>query len=119
MAERAAVQNPMLEYANQIGWEPISRSAAMQLRGGETGLYFTDVLDAQLMKLNRGILDTGGCEEIIQRLGLLKPGLEGNRDALSWLRGEQSIFVQSDNRERNVTLIDYEVPWQQPVSGDR
>ena len=110
MAERAAVQNPMLEYANQIGWETISQSAAMQLRGSETGLYFTDVLDAQLMKLNRGILDTGGCEEIIRRLGLLKPGLEGNKDALSWLRGEQSIFVQSDNREWNVTLIDYEIP---------
>ena len=110
MGERAAVQNPMLEYANQIGWEIVSAPEATQMRGGETGLYFTDVLDSQLMKLNRGVLDTGGCEEIIRQLGLLKGGLEGNRDALSWLRGEQSIFVQSEDRERNVTLIDYEVP---------
>ena len=110
MAERAAVQNPMLKYADEIGWKSVPRSEAMQLRRGDTGLYFADVLEAQLMKLNGGILDQSRCGEIVRQLNLLRPTLEGNQDALSWLRGERSIFVPAENRERNVTLIDFENP---------
>ena len=54
MSECSAVQNPMLEYADKIGWKSVSRSEAMQMRYGETGRYFADVLKAELMKLNRG-----------------------------------------------------------------
>ena len=110
MSERSAVQNPMLEYADKIGWKSVSRSEAMQMRRGDTGLYFIDVLKAQLMKLNRGILDESRCQEIVRQLTLLNPTLEGNQDALSRLRGERSIFVPTENRERNVTLIDFENP---------
>ena len=108
MSERSAVQNPMLEYADKIGWKSVSRSEAMQMRHGETGRYFADVLKAQLMKLNGGILDESRCQEIMRQLTFLGSTLEGNRDALSWLRGERSIFVPDENRERNVTLIDFE-----------
>ena len=110
MSERSAVQNPMLEYADEIGWESISRLEAAQKRGGNTGLYFTDILQAQLIKLNGGILDQPLCDEVVRQLTLLSPTLEGNQDALSWLRGERSIFVPEENRERNVTLIDYDDP---------
>ena len=110
MSERATVQDPMLKYADEIGWKSVSRSEAMQMRRGDTGLYFIDVLKAQLMKLNRGILDESRCGEIIRQLSLLRPTLEGNEEALSWLRGERSIFVPEENRERNVTLIDYDNP---------
>ncbi len=110
MAERAAVQDPMLEYADEIGWKSVSRSEAMRMRRGDTGLYFVDVLKAQLLRLNGGILDQSRCDEIIRQLNLLRPTLEGNQDALSWLRGERSIFVLAENRERNVTLIDFENP---------
>ena len=108
MSERAAVQNPMIKYADAIGWKSISQSEAMQMRRGETGRYFADVLKAQLMNLNRGILDESRCQEILRQLDLLNPTLEGNQDALSWLRGEQSIFVPDEDRYRNVTLIDYD-----------
>ena len=110
MSERSAVQNPMLKYANEIGWESISASEALQMRRGDTGLYFADVLEAQLMRLNWGILDETLCKEIMRRLNLLNSTLEGNQNALSWLRGEQSVFVPVENRERNVTLIDYDTP---------
>ncbi len=110
MSERSAVQDPMLEYADEIGWKSVSRLEATQERGDNTGLYFNDVLKAQLMKLNRGILDESRCQEIMRQLTLLNPMPEGNQDALSWLRGERSIFVPDENRERNVTLIDYYTP---------
>ena len=46
----------------------------------------------------------------MRRLRLLKATLEENQVALSWMRGEQSIFVPSENRHRNVTLIDFDTP---------
>ena len=110
MSERSVVQDPLLKYANEIGWTRLSRSEAMQMRGGDTGRYFSDVLQAQLLKLNKGIVDASNCDDILRQLNLLRPTLEGNRDALSWLHGEQSIFVLNENRERNVTLIDFETP---------
>ena len=110
MSERSAVQDPMLKYADAIGWKSVSRSEAMQMRRGETGRYFADVLKTQLMKLNRGILDESRCQEIVRQLNLLGPTLEGNQDALSWLRGEESVFVPDEDRYRNVTLIDFENP---------
>ena len=110
MSEYTAVQEPMLRYGDQIGWTCVSQAQALQMRGGDTGLFFPDVLEAQLVKLNKGILDQSGCMKIIRRLRLLKPTLEGNQDALSWIRGEHSIFVPRENRERNVTLIDFDTP---------
>ena len=111
MSERSAVQEPMLKYADEIGWQPVSPSEAMQMRDSNTtALYFADVLKAQLLKLNKGIVDDSNCDDVIRRLGLLNATLEGNQNALSWLRGEKSTFVPIENRERNVTLIDFENP---------
>ena len=109
MSERSAVQEPMLKYADEIGWQSVSSSEAMLMRGGDTAaLYFSDVLKAQLLKLNDGIVDDSNCAEVMRQLGLLKPTLAGNQEALLWMRGEKSTFVASENRERNVTLIDFE-----------
>ena len=110
MSESSAVQNPMIKYADEIGWKSVSRSEAMQMRHGDTGCYFVDVLKTQLMRLNRGILDESRCQEIVRQLTLLNPTLEGNQDALSRLRGEKPVFVPAENRNRNVTLIDFENP---------
>ncbi len=52
MSERYAVQNPMIRYAQQIGWAYVRPEDALRLRGGETGRFFVDVLVAQLLALN-------------------------------------------------------------------
>src|SRR6516225_9211773 len=98
----------MLRYAQEIGWDYLEPEQALVLRGGEAGLYFKDVLETQLLRLNPGVVDASRLPDILRRLNLLKPTLEGNREALSWLRGEQSVFVPEENRERNVRLIDFE-----------
>lgn len=110
MSERSSVQKPMLKYSQEIGWEYVNPSVAMRLRGDDTGLYFSDVLLSQLRRLNPRVVDSDRASEILRRLNLLRPSIEGNRDALSWLRGEQSIFVPEENRERNVRLIDFDNP---------
>ena len=69
MSERSAVQEPMLKYADEIGWQSISPSEAMQMRGGDTtARYFTEVLKAQLLKLNKGVVDDSNCEDVIRKL---------------------------------------------------
>src|SRR5947209_15024841 len=110
MTERSAVQNPMMKYASEIGWQYVKPEDALRLRGGEKGLFFIEMLEAQLIQLNPGIVDGRKAEEIIRQLNLLRPTIEGNRDALLWLRGEQSVFVPSEKRERNVKLIDFDDP---------
>lgn len=110
MSERSSVQNPMLKYAAEIGWEYIPPDQTLALRQGETGRFLLPVLEEQLLRLNAGIVDTGRAAEIIRLLNLLRPTIEGNRDALEWMRGEQSVFVPEENRQRNVRLIDFENP---------
>ena len=111
MSERSAVQEPMLKYADEIGWQSISPSEAMQMRRGDNAsFYFPDVLKAQLLKLNKGIVDDSNCADVLRQLGLLNATLEGNQETLLWMRGEKSTFVVSENRNRNVTLIDFENP---------
>ena len=78
------------------------------MRGGEAGLFFTDLLREQLLKLNPGIVDEARADCIIRQLTLLRADITGNRDALLWLRGEKSVFVPEENRERNVRLVDFD-----------
>ena len=110
MSERSAVQNPMIRYAQQIGWVYVRPEEALRLRGGETGRFFTDVLAAQLVALNPDVVDAARAAEVIRQLTLLNPTMAGNRDALGWLRGEGSVFVPVGRRERNVALIDFDHP---------
>ena len=110
MSERSSVQKPLLRYAGQIGWNYVSPPDAIRLRGDESSLYFASILASQLQKLNPGVVDAARAGEIIRKLSLLRPSIEGNKDALSWLRGEQSIYVPEEKRERNVRLVDFDHP---------
>lgn len=111
MSERSAVQDPMLQYAEEIGWTRVTRSEAMHERGGNPAtLYFEETLKSQLIRLNKNIIDDSNCADVLRKLRFLKATLEGNQDALKWLLGEKSIFVAEQNLERNVTLIDFEDP---------
>ncbi|HEX8230563.1 MAG TPA: HsdR family type I site-specific deoxyribonuclease [Chloroflexia bacterium] len=110
MSERSAVQNPMLKYAEEIGWQRVKPDEALQMRGGDTEMFFSGDLEAQLLRLNPGVVDTGRAAEIISELRGLRPTIEGNRQMLEWLRGEKSVFVSSEKRYRNVRLIDFDNP---------
>src|SRR5690348_5876094 len=98
----------MLKYAQEIGWEYVRPDEALALRGGDTGLYFSGILEAQLVRLNPGVVDLSRTPDILRRVNLLRPSIEGNREAHSWLRGEQSVFVPEENRERNIRVIDFD-----------
>jgi len=100
----------MIRYADDIGWKHIPQDEALRLRGGEERIFFFDVLKAQLLRLNPGVLDDARANDVIRQLTLLRADIQGNRDALAWLRGEGSVFTPEESRERNVRLIDFEHP---------
>ena len=56
------------------------------------------------------MVDAARSAEVIRQLSLLSATIQGNRDALGWLRGEGSVFVPEQRRERNVALIDFDEP---------
>lgn len=40
----------------------------------------------------------------------MDPSIKGNCQALAWLRGEHSLFVPTESRERNVWLANFSSP---------
>ena len=99
---------PLVKYANAVGWDIISDTAALALRRDEGGSFFYDVLRERLLRLNPGIVSEDNVAGIIQRMEAAPPTIEGNREMLEWLRGNRTVFVEADNRHRNVRVVDFD-----------
>ena len=110
MSEQSAVQNPLIKYVSekQIGWEYVNRDKAVELRRGETGFFFYDLLKEQLVKLNSSIVDETKADSIIKDLENVRSSIEGNSDVLRYLKGEKSVYYEREKREVNIKLIDFE-----------
>ena len=106
--ESSSVQNPLIRYATEVGWEHIVAAEAAKLRRGEAGTMFYALLEETLLKLNPGIVTPENVGEIARRIEGVRNSIEGNAEILAWLRGERSVYVASEKRQRNVRLIDYE-----------
>ena len=106
--EAATVQFPLVDHGVAAGWEPISPEAALGKRRGEGGLFFYDELEAALLRLNPGVVSPAEVPGIVQRLESLPTAIAGNREVLEWLRGNRTIFVESEKRQRNVRLLDFD-----------
>lgn len=107
-AEKASVQNTLIQYACEIGWEYINPDDALLLRGGNTGFIFKDLFVDQMCRLNPGFMDNIMAEELLGRLKRIPSSIEGNLEEWEYLRGLKTVFVPSEKRERNATLIDTE-----------
>jgi type I restriction enzyme R subunit len=103
--EAGAVQNPLINYAAQVGWNYLQPEDALQWRGGEGGLLLQETFLAQAQRLNPGILNQARAEDLAKRLCRLLPRIEGNLEAWEYLRGLKTVFVPAEKRERNVRLL--------------
>jgi len=108
ISEKITVQNPLLKYAAEIGWDYVSSADALSLRKGETGMLFNDILREKLIKLNPGFTTKDNADEIIHRIESERNSIEGNAEILAWLRGEKTIYDHKEKRNRNVTVINYD-----------
>ena len=120
--ERKAVQNPLITYVQEaraiyhtnegkerilhLGWNYLTPEEALQLRGGKTGLVLRETFIEQMLDLNPGFMTCELAEELITRIETIPPSIHGNRVAWEYLRGLRTVFVPSENRERNVRFID-------------
>ncbi len=109
-SERSTVQNPLIAYAVEIGWAFLSQEQALTLRRGESGTLLYPTLRDKLVNLNPGVVTVSNVDEVIGKIENVRTGIEGNADVLAWLRGERSIYVESERRQRNVVVIDFEHP---------
>src|SRR5437762_10626880 len=106
--ESATVQDPLVGYAGEIGWEIVPQSEAVILRKGEGGVFFYNLLEETLLRLNPGVITLENVDDVIRRLEGVRNSIDGNAEILAWLRGERSVHVTSEKRQRQVRLIDYE-----------
>src|SRR5438876_1204692 len=105
--ESVTVQHPLTRYAGQAGWTIVPSGEATTLRRGESGVFFYDLLKAKLQELNPGVITPELADEVIHRLESVRNNIEGNSEILGWLRGERSVHLEAEKRQRNVTLIDF------------
>ncbi|MEM3846330.1 MAG: type I restriction endonuclease subunit R, partial [Candidatus Parvarchaeota archaeon] len=98
--ERGAVQNPLIRYATDIGWQYVNKEEALRLRGSETGFVFREMFINQLLKLNSTFLTQDMAEELIRRLERIPPNIEGNLIVWEYLKGLRTVYVPSEKRER-------------------
>ncbi|MCY4046640.1 MAG: HsdR family type I site-specific deoxyribonuclease [Candidatus Dadabacteria bacterium] len=110
ITESKTVQAPMIEYASQIGWQPVSRQDAESLRGGTQGIIFSSILTDKLLSLNPDILNPETVREVVRNIENVHHDIRGNNEALEWLRGNKSVYLDTEKRERNIRVIDYENP---------
>ncbi|MEZ4522222.1 MAG: HsdR family type I site-specific deoxyribonuclease [Thermomicrobiales bacterium] len=108
--EMTDVQRPLIRYAIEAGWTYVDRKDAVRLRRGEDGLVFHDVLVDQLQRLNLGVVDSERAEDVLSRFVRVAPTIEGNFEAWEYLNSLKTVFVDTENRERNVHLVDPQHP---------
>ncbi len=70
-------------------------------------MLFRGVLEGTLRRFNRWMSDDA-IRSVIEELQALRPTIEGNREMLSWMRGERSRYDEAERRRRRVVLIDFE-----------
>jgi len=106
--EKTAVQNPIIKYAIEVGWEYIKPDEALRLRGGKDGFVFIELFINQMQNINPEFMDHLLAEELISRLRRIPPNIEGNLIAWEYIKGLQTIYVPDEKRERNVRFVDSE-----------
>ena len=120
--EHKTVQARILAYAQENGWSYVSRNEAEQRRGftsiprgrgPETAvraqgasLFFGDLLHSQVCAFNPKYKEAEGA--LVGELQRVHADIYGNRDFLQALRNLHKFFCPEENRELDLTVIDYE-----------
>ncbi len=107
ISEAGTVQFPMVRHAAEIGWTTLTPDDARARRGGDAGTFLRDVLEDRLAAFNPW-LAADAVRAIVETLDALPANIDGNRELLSWLRGERAWYDEAEKRHRAVTLIDFD-----------
>ena len=115
--EHKTVQSRILAYAQEIGWTYVSRAdaearrrfdpdgAMPEDRARTASLYFGDLLHTQVRAFNPKYKEAEGA--LLGEFARLNADITGNRDFLTCLRNQGKFFCSEENRELDLTIIDY------------
>ena len=117
--EQKTVQARILKYAEEIGWTFVSRAEAEARRGFNpealpkdrakgTSLFFNDLLDTKVRQFNPRYSDAEGA--LFGKFRHFHADIYGNRDFVEHLRNRGKYLDHEENRERDLILIDYNIP---------
>ena len=109
LAERQAVQFPMVRHAAEIGWTPLAPRTALEKRNDPSGMLFRTELEEAIGRFNPW-MDDETVRSTIETIEAIPPTIEGNREFLCWLRGGRQWYDEAESRHRPVHLIDFETP---------
>jgi type I restriction enzyme R subunit len=107
ISEAGTVQFPMVKHAVEIGWTPLTPDDARVRRGGDANMILRDELAARLRQFNPW-LAADDIRSVIETLEALPATIDGNRQILTWMRGERSWYDEAEKRQRPVKVIDFE-----------
>jgi type I restriction enzyme R subunit len=118
LSEKRDVQDALVNYLIGIGWEYLPPSEIKDLRslgdfGGlnpEREPFLVPLAREQLIALNPGLVTPETVDDVLRRLRGVHPSIVGNEDFLHYLRGHKTVYSETEKRERNLTLIDFEDP---------
>jgi len=111
ISEAGSVQFPMVDHAVEIGWTSLTPVEALYRRGDESARMFRGTLEQKILAFNPW-LSADAARSVVETLDALPASIEGNRELLSWLRGERQWYDEAEKRHRAVTLIDFQDPAQ-------
>ena len=95
ISEAGTVQFPMVKHAVEIGWAAASPDElAKQRRGGDAGMLFREELAGKLAAFNPW-MTADAVRSVVETLDAIPATIEGNRDMLSWLRGERQWYDET------------------------
>ena len=103
--ESKSVQDRIIKYAVEMGWQFVTREESDARRGNtllyKSQPYYMDVLTAKLRELNSWLPAN-------YNLPSPAPKIDGNRQILLTLRGQSTAYDEAERRERNVKVIDFD-----------
>lgn len=106
-----AVRDPTVEYLKALGWKYLQPDECLELRGTLSESFLLPVVKQRTRELNPGVIETDEqAEDVIKKLRNTRTTLEGNQEFLQHLRGEKTFYLESEGRELNIQLIDFDNP---------
>lgn len=111
ITERADVQDRMIDYIQSIGWEYLPPQDVQNLRHYDIKEpLLVPIVEEKLKELNKNIITNETANEILRKLRFLPANIQGNEEVLKYLQGQKTVYVEKEQRERNIKLIDYDNP---------
>ena len=107
--ESYTVQFPMVKHAHEVGWTVMRPEDAEAKRFGRSNMLFRDALEAKLVEFNSWLTENQ-TRAVVDTIEALPATIEGNREVLSWIRGERQWYDEVEKRHRPVQVIDYANP---------